>query len=244
MPKKGSSTVKKRPIEQYEHKDKDRVNNPPVGMVTQRNNEIDKSAAGRWCKANIRFKNYQEYLMGRDFKLSYVDLLFISNFKGGNSVIGGHSDEVNKKLIKYTAKLKAIDKSFKCKSLGRLKSKDIKRLVSFTKEFTDLIKDKNSRINGFGESYASGLLAAHFPELLPILDRRVLLNTNIAKKTDCYANDQIKDIERFYPLLIERFAKELKGSKNKLRELDKIYFTKILSHDKSKSEKKQVKKLR
>ena len=27
-------TEKKKPIEQYEHKDKERVNNPPVGLVT------------------------------------------------------------------------------------------------------------------------------------------------------------------------------------------------------------------
>ncbi len=35
------TTVKKRPIEQYEHKDKTRVNNPPVGLVTP---DTDKDA--------------------------------------------------------------------------------------------------------------------------------------------------------------------------------------------------------
>ncbi|MDQ3020574.1 MAG: site-specific DNA-methyltransferase [Bacteroidota bacterium] len=34
MAKRKSTTSNKRPIEQYEHKDKDRVNNPPVGLVT------------------------------------------------------------------------------------------------------------------------------------------------------------------------------------------------------------------
>ncbi|MEW6702835.1 MAG: DNA methyltransferase, partial [Bacteroidota bacterium] len=38
---KKSPTVRKRPIEQYEHKDKTRVNNPPVGLVTP---ETDKDA--------------------------------------------------------------------------------------------------------------------------------------------------------------------------------------------------------
>ena len=33
-PKKGTGTPKKRPIERYEHKDKIRINNPPVGLVT------------------------------------------------------------------------------------------------------------------------------------------------------------------------------------------------------------------
>ena len=31
----GNKGVKKRPIERYEHTDKKRVNNPPVGLVTQ-----------------------------------------------------------------------------------------------------------------------------------------------------------------------------------------------------------------
>jgi len=36
MAKKDSgSKSKKRPIEQYEHKDKNRVNNPPVGLVNE-----------------------------------------------------------------------------------------------------------------------------------------------------------------------------------------------------------------
>jgi len=32
--KKTTSTNNKKPIEQYEHKDKVRTNNPPVGLVT------------------------------------------------------------------------------------------------------------------------------------------------------------------------------------------------------------------
>ncbi|HYL09960.1 MAG TPA: hypothetical protein VEU31_04425 [Candidatus Acidoferrales bacterium] len=31
---KPATKARKRPIEQYEHKDKKRVNNPPVGLVT------------------------------------------------------------------------------------------------------------------------------------------------------------------------------------------------------------------
>ena len=36
--------VRKRPIEQYDHKDKSRLNNPPVGLVTP---ETDKDAGGK-----------------------------------------------------------------------------------------------------------------------------------------------------------------------------------------------------
>jgi adenine-specific DNA-methyltransferase len=32
--KNGNAHPKKRPIERYEHKDKKRINNPPVGLVT------------------------------------------------------------------------------------------------------------------------------------------------------------------------------------------------------------------
>jgi len=31
---RGSAHPKKRPIDRYEHKDKKRINNPPVGLVT------------------------------------------------------------------------------------------------------------------------------------------------------------------------------------------------------------------
>ena len=34
MPRRNETNPKKRPIEQYEHKDKKRLNNPPVGLVT------------------------------------------------------------------------------------------------------------------------------------------------------------------------------------------------------------------
>jgi adenine-specific DNA-methyltransferase len=34
MPKKRKSSENKKPIEQYEHKGKQRVNNPRVGLVT------------------------------------------------------------------------------------------------------------------------------------------------------------------------------------------------------------------
>ncbi len=37
MPRKKDSPNKKRKIETYEHQDKVRVNNPPVGLVTAEN---------------------------------------------------------------------------------------------------------------------------------------------------------------------------------------------------------------
>ena len=34
MAKRKSTVSSKRPIEQYDHKNKERINNPPVGLVT------------------------------------------------------------------------------------------------------------------------------------------------------------------------------------------------------------------
>jgi len=34
MPRKKSNANSKRPIESYEHRDKERINNPPVGLVS------------------------------------------------------------------------------------------------------------------------------------------------------------------------------------------------------------------
>ena len=47
LPSKKSQAAKKKPIEQYEHKDKDRPNNPPVGLVTP---DTDKDLGNKTYK--------------------------------------------------------------------------------------------------------------------------------------------------------------------------------------------------
>lgn len=52
MPKR-KSTNNSKPIEQYEHKDKERLNNPPVGLVTPDTDKDGWSKLAKNLKAEI-----------------------------------------------------------------------------------------------------------------------------------------------------------------------------------------------
>ena len=80
-------------------------------------------------------------------------------------------------------------------------------------------------IDGFKSSYASALLHFYFPNLIPILDRRVLQGIGIKIRTN--TQGQVVQIDQYYPQLIDAFYKDLtEGSGKTLRELDKEYFIK------------------
>jgi len=58
---KSASTSNKKPIEQYEHKDKVRVNNPPVGLVNTDTDDLLGPSLG------IKYgSNYQPFVNKRD----------------------------------------------------------------------------------------------------------------------------------------------------------------------------------
>ena len=85
-----------------------------------------------------------------------------------------------------------------------------------------------SNFKGIGASYLSALLNAYFPSLIPILDRRMLINLRLVKKNDLYENKQIKNIENFYGKLVERSAELLnEGKGNTLRDIDREYFIRV-----------------
>jgi hypothetical protein len=73
----------------------------------------------------------------------------------------------------------------------------------------------------------STLLHFYFPDLLPILDRRVLINSKIVEvdnyeQVDKYG--QIIKIEDYYEKLIRFMRNELKERNSKLRDLDRELF--------------------
>lgn len=79
----------------------------------------------------------------------------------------------------------------------------------------------------------SALLNAYFPNLIPILDRRVLINMKLVSKDDLVkSSKQIKKIEDFYPRLVRSFAELLKANNGKtIRDIDREYFIRELDYD-------------
>jgi hypothetical protein len=184
-----------------------------------------KAHYARWNNLNEAFKNYVLYIERKPdrFELSIIDLLYIVNFKGGNSSVVSSENHINEKLKAYSERLVKINEKFDGKSLRNTDHEERKLLKELAQKFIELpLQDNN--IKGLGPSYASALLCAHFPNLLPIIDQFVLAGFNITSKPG-----QVKKIERYYDPLINCFYKEMNKTQNKdltLREIDQTIFVK------------------
>jgi len=190
--------------------------------------EIDNSAAAKWNKSAESLKNYQSFITEKQnkFSLTIVDLLYVSNFKGGNSTINDPVEKINKRLISYSEKLQEIEKDFGNSSLNSLDSTQIGQLKSKIKSVCDLtIKPSDTNIDGFSVSYLSALLHIYFPLLIPILDRRILKNLEITSEVDENKQHQIINIQEFYPALISKMYEISNQTGKTIREIDKKYFS-------------------
>jgi hypothetical protein len=156
------------------------------------------------------------------FALSIVDLLHVSNFKGGNASITESEPGLSTKLTSYEALLRSIDSIVSVKKLGKL-SNELEQVKECGVNFLRLTSDGRTRIRGFGPSYGSALLYAFFPDVMPVLDRRILNGAGIPVRFD--SQGQVKDISLYYGQLIEAFYKLLSADEDlSLRELDKRWF--------------------
>jgi hypothetical protein len=166
--------------------------------------QTDKKTVSRWEKADISYQNYQSYIERKENKydLELIDLLYISNFKGGNATIAEPEKIIKEKLTKYTAILNKIQANFGKRTLADLDARQVQKLSDFVLEAFGLSLKKETKIDGFGVSFLSALFNAHFPELIPIIDRRVLLNLNLVKKSDITKQKQIKNIGNYYEAYI------------------------------------------
>lgn len=194
---------------------------------------MDKRAESQWKKSDISYQNYQNYLSKKTdrYELTFIDLLYISNFKGGNSTINEIESEINTKLIQYSVGLRNISDHFNEKSLDILNEDEVELLISKVQVIIDLTKKgSETRIDGFSVSYLSALLNAYFPNLIPILDRRLLSNLEIVTSADRDSQDQIKDIQRFYKSLIIKISEIIKENGETIREVDRRIFSKHLKN--------------
>jgi len=187
----------------------------------------DKRATTQWDKSSISYKNYQSYIANKPqkFELTLIDLLYISNFKGGNATINEPEGILNKKLKLYSEILIKIDEDFVGSSLNELSEEGLDRLIVFVLEICELTdKTKSSNIDGFSVSYLSALLNTYFPKIIPILDRRVLINMGLVTNADITKQGQIKNIIKFYKPLIKAIHLESINTDENIREIDRRFF--------------------
>lgn len=190
----------------------------------------------QWQKANISYQNYLDYIGRKEkrFELAYIDLLYVSNFKGGNASINEDEASLNGKLKEYSKHLMAINQEFGVKYLKDLSNEELESLKNKSLSFIRLTLSNSTSIDGFRCSYASAVLHFHFSNLIPILDRRVLNGVGI--KVEKNKQGQVINIERYYPELITRFYNYLRDNPNKsLRDFDKENFIKPIEDNETAS---------
>ena len=177
-------------------------------------------------KSEISLTNYQNYIRRKPdkFKLTIVDLLYISNFKGGNATINVDEEILNKKLKSYSDIFNQIDNAFQNQTLVQTTDSDFTKLIEFIKSVVQLCQTEKTAIDGFKSSFLSALLHSYFPELIPILDRRLLINLNLVQLSDLSKGRQVNKIENFYPILIAKIREICKSSNETIRQIDKKYF--------------------
>lgn len=196
-------------------------------MTNNNNKIIDTKALRQWNKSAISYENYQDFLDKKKdrYKLTIIDLLYISNFKGGNATINEPEKVILKKLVIYSNLLFKIKSHFDEKKLVELNKSEIEILISDVNKILELAgKTNENKIDGFGISFLTALMNSYFPNLIPILDRRVIINLGLVSTFDIYKSGQIKNIEKFYPKLIKITAKNCKTHNLKLREFDQKTF--------------------
>jgi hypothetical protein len=191
------------------------------------NDQLDKKASSRWRTLNVAMEHFQSHLREKTdagrFRLDLIDLLHVSNFKGGNSSITEPIVSLRDKLVRYERGLAEIASQFDGLSLGKLDKQTVEVLSRQATEFIRPLKPRQLNISGFGPSYASALLSAHFPDLLPVIDRRILNGAGI--KVDIDSSGQVKVIEQHYTTLLRACWLVLKKEPQLvLRELDRRWF--------------------
>ena len=193
------------------------------------NQITDTRAANRWKKLRHAYEYTTAHIAskkGNIYAINRIDLVLISNFKGGNASIAEPMNQIDVKLIEYSAELSSIGKEFNKGKLQELEESELSKLCNFASRFLNLTLTERTRIDGFGPSYASALLNIYFPDLLPILDRRVLLAAG-SPSIKLNSQKQVYNIEKHYPWLINYFHDQLiENNKLTMSQMDYEKFSK------------------
>lgn len=151
--------------------------------------------------------------------VTYCDLLHVRNFKGGNASIIP-PDDIRETLQRLSGLLGSIFGRWHERSLVTLSVDDVARATDAAVKFFAAVEGVG--IRGLKTSYSSVILAAHFPSLFPIIDRRVLNGARVDHETR--GNGQVQGIERYYPPLMNVVKEIADETKKSLREIDRMLF--------------------
>lgn len=205
---------------------------------------IDNRAVTNWGRAQHAYEHYQIFIAAKPDKyvLSFADLAFVKNFKGGSALIGEPVVTFGAKLRHYEHALRACaaDPAFAL-TLSSIPNPDYSRVRSAILAFAALRETAVSDISGFGSSFASALLHFYFPLVVPILDKRALNGSSVAGlKVD--HNNNVTNPLQLYPALIDNCRTRLiQNQQPTLRELDRDLFIEQLRIPPfSKSKRKQL----
>lgn len=157
--------------------------------------------------------------------LCYEDLLYVSNFKGGNASIGDPRETVEQLLIAYANKLREINQNWGNQALGQLDQGQVHSLSDQLCSFIEMTEAPDTKITGFGVSWATALLALQFPDLAPIMDRRVLKQLKLDPIQTYKSAGRLAYNSDLYRKLLVRMHQELKSKGKSLREMDKFLFS-------------------
>ena len=187
--------------------------------------ETDRRAEQQWKKSDISYTNYVNFISSKSdkFKLTLIDLLYVSNFKGGYATINEPEEIITEKLVVYGQLFNEINERFYNKNLNNLDDDEVIELITFSEKLIKLTDYKSeNKIDGFSVSFLTALLHFYFPNLYPILDRRVLNGLKLITENDLDKQGQVKKLKDFYSKLILEFKKRTRTQT--IRELDKELF--------------------
>jgi len=203
-----------------------------------------RRAETQWNRARIAYSYLRNYIRQKStdskFALSVMDLVLVSNFKGGSASIAEESDKLATKLQHDSRRLEELNAKFGKRRLADLSDMEAESLSQLASVFCEMATTRShhteTKINGFGPSYASALLNAYFPHLLPILDRRVLSALQI-KGVETDSQGQVRELEKHYPALIFEVRRLASSRKCDLTEIDRELFVQPLAPQFQKSSK-------
>lgn len=188
---------------------------------------MNQRAQKQWMKARTPYGYLRSHICQKSnedrYVITLIDLLLVSNFKGGSATIAEPPLSLQTKLKAYQKQLSEIGAKFDGRGLNQLDEMDLDKLIRLAQDFCGLARKPDTKIDGFGPSFATALLNAYFPCLLPILDKRGLNGANVnSVKTN--TQGQVVNIESHYPELIRYFHRRAKTDSMTLEEIDKEIF--------------------
>ncbi|GAB2573901.1 hypothetical protein [Spirosoma areae] len=190
----------------------------------------EEQQVSTWDNYAITLKNYQTYLERKEmrkqsrFDLDFTDLLYASNYKGGSGSIQEDfsKSESDQNLKFYSNLLTEIHKSFDQRGLEHIEDDNLPKLKEYAKQMIGLCSEHH--IKGLGVPYCSALFHLHFPNLIPVIDRNVLLGLGMIGCDKIPKSGQVKYIGLHYTDLIERMRIYVGENKKNLRDADRELF--------------------